>query len=211
MAKGEQRNFVHCVKIAIAHIDALFVAGVVGIAKLSYGAVVLPCRPCGGKLAGGIGFAQQHIGKGVPYRNAGLGDQQDVGNLFHHWGQIHHAPYIQHQHKAGILLLKLQNVPHLGISKKQIAFFRRTVGAFSADAPQHIQSSVALTVKRQCICWLCHNCPDTQHDGRNPLHGNGALDAGPEFFVGCIPNGVVAIQPTLCGDGKACVFQPFLH
>ena len=211
ITKGKQRSFIHRVKIAVAHIDTLFVAGVVGIAKLGHGAVVLPCRPCGSQLTGGIGFAQQYIGKGVAHRNAGLGDQQDVGNLVHHRGQIHHAAHIQHQHKAGILLLKLQNVPHLGVGEQQIPLFRRTVCPLAADAPQHIHGGVSLAGKGQLVCRLCHNGPDAQHDGGNPLRGNGALDAGAKLFVGLIPNGVIAVQPAFCGDGKARVFQAFLH
>ena len=210
VSKGEQSFFAEGIKIAVAHIDALAVAGFVHVLKVGHFRVFLKGGPGGRQLAGGIGLAQQNIRQRTAGLDTELGQQQNVAHA-HNGGEIHHAADIQHQHKAGELFVQRQNIPHLGIGQADVALERRAVVALTGNAGNNVNCCIALSVERQVVFRLRHDLAHAVED-KVLLGGFGVLfQLLQKGFVGLFPCLLVAGVPLHPGQGKACLLQSFLN
>ena len=210
VSKGEQSRFAEGIKIAVAYIDALAVAGFVHVLKVGHFRVFLKGGPSRRKLAGGIGLAQQNIRQRTAGLDTELREQQNVAHV-HNGGEIHHAADIQHQHKAGELFVQRQNIPHLGIRQADVALERRAVVALTGNAGDNINRCIALSVERQVIFGLRHGLAHAVED-KVLIDGFGVLfQLLQKGLVGLFPRLLVAGVPLHPGQGKACLLQPFLN
>ena len=96
VAEGEDRGGADGVEVAVADVYALAVVGVVRVAEVALGGVVLPGGPGGGELAGGVALAEQDVGEGVTDRGTQLGQQQDVLHVLDR-AQVDDAADVEHQ------------------------------------------------------------------------------------------------------------------
>ena len=209
ISKGEKSLFAEGIKIAVAYIDALAVAGFVHVLKVGHFRVFLKGGPGGRQLAGGIGLAQQNICQRTAGLDTELREQQNVAHA-HNGGEIHHAADIQHQHKAGKLFVQRQNIPHLGIRQADVALERRAVVALTGNAGDNINRCIALSVERQVIFGLRHDLAHAVED-KVLLGGFGVLfQLLQKGFVGLFPRLLVAGVPLHPGQGEACLPQTFL-
>ena len=209
VSKGEKSLFAEGIKIAVAYIDALAVAGFVHVLKVGHFRVFLKGGPGGCQLAGGVGLAQQNIRQRTAGLDTELREQQNVAHA-HNGGEIHHAADIQHQHKAGKLFVQRQNIPHLGIRQADVALERRAVVALTGNAGDNINRCIALSVERQVIFGLRHDLAHAVED-KVLLGGFGVLfQLLQKGFVGLFPRLLVAGVPLHPGQGEACLPQTFL-
>ena len=209
VSKGEQSLFAEGIKIAVAYIDALAVAGFVHVLKVGHFRVFLKGGPGSCQLAGGVGLAQQNIRQRTAGLDTELREQQNVAHA-HNGGEIHHAADIQHQHKAGELFVQRQNIPHLGIRQADVALERRAVVALTGNAGDNINRCIALSVERQVIFGLRHDLAHAVED-KVLLGGFGVLfQLLQKGFVGLFPRLLVAGVPLHPGQGEACLPQTFL-
>ena len=80
VAKGEQRLFAKGIKVTVADIDALAVAGIVPILKIGHFGVILKRGPGGRQLAGGVRLAQQNVRQCAACLDAELRQQQNIAH-----------------------------------------------------------------------------------------------------------------------------------
>ena len=104
-----------------------------------------------------------------------------------------------------------QNIPNFRFGHFQIALFRSTVSAFTADSAQNIDCGIAFCVQREFIFRLLHNGANAQHDGAQAFRRNLSLDACFEFLVCLGPDRIIAVKPRLGGNGKTGIFQTFFN
>ena len=104
-----------------------------------------------------------------------------------------------------------QNIPNFRFGHFQIALFRSTVSAFTADSAQNIDCGIAFTLQREFIFRLLHNGTNAQHDGAQALLRNLRLDTGLKFFILLCPQDIVGIQPRLRCNAEAGILQTFFN
>ncbi len=207
ISEREQRFFVKGIKIAVAHIDALAVAGRVSVLKIGHWRVAFLRGPCGRQLAGGIAFAQKNVCQRCACLHAQLGKQQNVAH-FHNRGQIDHAAGVQHQHKMFICPIQSQNIPHFGIGQQNIALAPCAVAALAGDAADNVNCGLSAAIQRQVVFGFWHGFAHAVQK----IVLVGGFGGGFQFlfklFVRRCPVLLVSVQPCGRGDGKARVPQP---
>ena len=133
---------------------------------------------------------------------AQLGQHQDVPHLRHR-GQIHHAAYIQHQHKAAVLPAAGQNVPDLRVGQQDITARGVTVGALAGNAGEDVHGGLPLPVDGHIVDRLVGGAAHGDNHHILPSLPGLLLHSLHKGHLGVGLGLVVAVHPRLGGDGEA--------
>ena len=210
VTEGKQRFLSHRVKIPVSHVDPLFVAGVVDVAEFAFLAVILPGSPGGCQLAGGICPAQQNVCQHTARLHAELGQNQNVGDLFH-GSQIYHTAHIQHQHEFLILRVQGENGFRLRVGQADVSRDRLPVIALAGDAGEHIDGGIAFPVQGQIIFRLGHDSAHALQNRHGVFLFCPLLDLFYKCLLGILFHLVEGVQPAAGGNGKSGALQALLH
>ena len=208
-SEGEERGGGGGVEVAVADVDALAVVGVVGVAEVADGGVVLPGGPGGGQLAGGLGAAEQDVGEGVADGGAELGDDEDVPHVLH-GRQVDDAADVEHQEELVELVLQRADVADLGVGEPHVPGLGAPVVALAGVAGEDVDGGLALAVERDVEGGgRVGQAHAVDEGGHARLLGPG-LDVGDEVGVVGLGDLVVGVQPGLGGQGEAGLLQALL-
>ena len=201
-AEGEQGLFAHAVKITVADVHALGVAGVVLLAELADGGVVLPGAPGRGQLAGGIAFPEEEIGKDTAGLDAELAQQQDVAHL-RQGGEVDRAADVEHQQKFPVPRVEREDIPLFRLGQQDVAGDGPAVGALAGDAREDIDGGLAASPQRDVVLRLGHHGAHAVDDRQRPALEGGELQLAEEALLRLGADLLVAIHPELAGDMEA--------
>ena len=208
--KGEQRLHPKAVKVAVTHIDALGVDGLVQIAvqvaeAAGVGVILVAAGPGGGQLALGRSLAQQDVGHGVAPLLPQLGeleDRLDVAGLLQQAGQLDRAAGVQQQDDGQAQPVQGQQVCALGVAEVVVPFFQPAVLTLARDAADDVEGRGRLF---QVLGG--HRPALRQDEGVGRIGVEGVFDlfgVGQDLVLPGQPGGLVAGlvvgQPALAGD-----------
>ena len=131
--KREERSFSDSIIVAIAYIDTFPVTGIIQVAEVSDIAKIIGSCPGRGQFSGRIHSSEEDRSQHVSCVNAELGEEEDIPYIMER-RKINRPSCIKDEHKVFITALKCLDVPYFSVCKKEISFYRFTVGSFAADS-----------------------------------------------------------------------------
>ena len=210
-AEGKHRHHPSRVKVPVADIDALPVAGLIHVAEIPDGGIIVKAGPGGRKLSGGVGLSQQDIGQHSPGLHAELREEQNVSHFPEHRRQVHRPAHIQYQEEPAILLLQAENVANFRLREGDVARDVLPVVPFAGGPRQHIHGGFSAALHWQIIFRFRHDRAHAFDNGVGVVPSRAGLDLPDEVFLRLLADRIIGVQPGPGGQAEARRLQSLFH